>query len=110
MVSVGGVGKPSPIASYTEVLVCTWPLVPKTSPVFSVNRLSAMLLAELPLNRLFAFTALKVKLLLVSRWPLDTIPWLPRPSLLPEPDKKSALVPGARIASCVKLPVPSGTD
>src|SRR4029077_17562925 len=69
-----------------------------------------MLLVELPLKRLFAFTELKLKLLLVSRWPLATIPWLPNPSLLPDPERKSALTPGARMANWVKLPVPSGTS
>ena len=37
-----------------------------------------------------------MKLLLVSRWPLAKISWLPRPALVPEPLRKSALTPGAR--------------
>ena len=70
--------------------------------------MSATPLDDLPLKRLLVCTPLTTKLLLVSRWPLAKMFWLPRPALVPEPVRKSALTPGLRRASCVKLPVPSG--
>src|SRR5260370_20209962 len=102
---------PSPIELYTEVLV--WLVVPAddevpNAAVLAVNRVDATWLVLLPLNRLFTERPFTEKLLLVSRWPFAQIAWLPSPALVPEVFRKSALTPGARIASCVKLPVPRG--
>src|SRR5215472_6445181 len=69
-VSTGGVGRPWPIASYTEVLVATKPAVFDPCPVFSVKRLDDTWLPDLPLNRLLALIPLSTKLLEESRWPL----------------------------------------
>ena len=46
------------------------PLLWKDSPVLRTARLAATELDELPLKRLLAITLLKVKVLLVERWPL----------------------------------------
>ena len=62
----------------------------------------------LPLNKFLASTPFSRKLLLVSRWPLAQIGWLPKPPLGPVPPGSSALTPGERIATPVKLPVGSG--
>src|SRR5260370_28582071 len=109
IVSGGGVAMPWPIWLYTEGVV--WLVVlfaaPK-APVLAVNRLEATWLVLLPLNRLFVVKPFNEKLLLVSRWPLAQIDWLPRPAFVLDVFRKSALTPGAWIANWVKLPVPSG--
>ena len=72
-------------------------------------RAEATWLVLLPLNRLLASTPFSRKLLLVSRWPLAQMGWLPRPLLAPVPPGSSAFTPGERMARPVKLPVGSGT-
>ena len=110
MVSGAGVGSAWPMAPYTEVLVCDDPPTPKFSPVFRMKRFSPTWLVEFPLKRLLVLIPFMEKLLLVSRCPLATIAWLPKPVLAPPPPRKSAFTPGDMIASCVKLPVPSGVS
>ena len=61
---------PCPIASNTDVFVRTWLAAPNCSLVFSTKRLSPIELEDSPLKRLVEVTELKLKLLLVSRWPL----------------------------------------
>ncbi len=78
--------------------------------MFKVNLEDSTWLVVLPLNTLSALTPLIERLLLVSRWPFTQMAWLPKPALLPEVLMKSALKPGLKIASCVKLPVPRGVS
>src|ERR1700744_5671578 len=80
------------------------------TPVLGDTRDEATWLVLLPLNKLLASTPFSRKLLLVSRSPLAQIGALPRPELTPVPPGNSALTPGVRIASPVKLPVGSGID
>src|ERR1022692_461364 len=80
------------------------------TPVLLTMRADATWLVLLPLNRLLASTPFKRKVLLVSRWPLAQMGWLPKPLLAPVPLDSSAFTPGERMASPVKLPVGSGTD
>ena len=78
------------------------------TPVLFTMRAEATWLVLLPLNRLLASTPFSRKLLLVSRWPLAQIGWLPRPALAPVPAGNSAFTPADKMASPVKLPVGSG--
>ena len=80
------------------------------TPVLFTMRAEATWLVLLPLNKLLASTPFSRKLLLVSRWPLAQIGWFPKPLLAPVPPDSSALTPGERIASPVKLPVGRGTS
>src|ERR1700721_1905703 len=77
-------------------------------PVLGLTRYDATWLVLLPLNRLLASTPFSRKLLLVSRSPLAQIGALPRPELTPDPSGISALTPGVKIATPVKLPVGNG--
>src|SRR5271154_7176225 len=78
------------------------------TPVLLTMRADATWLVLLPLNKLLASTPFSRKLLLVSRSPLAQIGALPRPELTPVPPGNSALTPGARMATPVKLPVGNG--
>src|SRR5580700_2495267 len=112
MVSGAGVGSAWPIARYTDAVLwigAALVLAALATPVLFTMRAEATWLVLLPLNKLLASTPLSRKLLLVSRCPLAQIGWLPRPLLAPVPPESSALTPGARMASPVKLPVDSGT-
>src|SRR5271169_3981630 len=80
------------------------------TPVLFTTRAEATWLVLLPLNRLLASTPFRRKVLLVSRWPLAQMGWLPSPLLTPVPLASSALTPGERIARPVKLPVGRGMD
>src|SRR5580704_10535157 len=116
MVSAGGVGIAWPMARYGDAVVCSGDaevlerLAAPPSPVLFTTRADATELVLLPLKRLLASTPFNWNVLLVSRWPLAQIGWLPRPVLTPEPAASSALTPGERIARPVKLPVGNGTD
>ena len=79
------------------------------TPVLLMTRHDGTWLVLLPLKRLLASTPFNEKLLLVSRWPLAQMGALPRPELAPVPPESSALTPGDRMATPVKLPVASGT-
>ena len=83
---------------------------PSLRPVLLTIRAEATWLVLLPLKMLLASTPFNRKLLLVSRWPLAQIGWLPKPALAPLPLGSSALTPGERMASPVKLPVGKGMD
>src|ERR1700678_3744321 len=78
------------------------------TPVLGETRDEATWLVLLPLNRVLASTPFSRKLLLVSRSPFAQIGALPRPELTPVPPGSSALTPGERMATPVKLPVGSG--
>src|SRR5580704_17968460 len=80
------------------------------TPVELMTRAEPTALVLLPLKRLLASTPFSEKLLLVSRWPLAQIGRLPRPALAPVPGESSALTPGERMATPVKLPVGRGID
>src|SRR5260370_4347273 len=111
MVSGGGLGRAWPIAPYTEVLVTISPLglLPfPFSPMLTATRLDVTWLVDLPLKMLLVLTPLREKLLLVSRWPLAQMAWLPKPAFVPAVFRRSAFTPGLRIAAWGKLPVPSG--
>src|SRR6202051_1905922 len=82
------------------------PVLP--TPVLGPTREEATWLVLLPLNRLLASTPFSRKLLLVSRSPLAQMGALPRPELTPVPPGSSALTPGVRMATPVKLPVGNG--
>src|SRR5271154_4125746 len=100
------------MARYTDAVLCMGAallLAAPLTPVLFTTRAEATWLVLLPLNRLLASTPFKRKLLLVSRWPFAQIGWLPSPLFAPVPPGNSALIPGERIASPVKLPVGSGT-
>jgi hypothetical protein len=79
------------------------------TPVELMTRAEGTWLVLLPLNRLLASTPFSEKLLLVSRCPLAQIGALPSPLFEPVPPDSSALTPGERIATPVKLPVARGT-
>src|SRR5690348_14899720 len=89
-------------------LVLDTPAAPP-SPVALTTRPEDTELVLLPLNRLLASTPFRRKVLLVSRWPLVQMGWLPKPLLTPVPLESSALTPGERMARPVKLPVGRGT-
>src|SRR5271154_2191965 len=111
MVSGEGVGKDWPTARYGDAVLCTTPPLPLAAPLTPVlftMRAEATWLVLLPLNKFFASTPFNKKVLLVSRWPLAQMGWLPRPALAPVPAGSSALTPGERMARPVKLPVGSG--
>src|ERR1700760_2781580 len=80
------------------------------TPVLLITRADGTWLVLLPLKRLLASTPFSEKLLLVSRCPLAQIGALPNPLFDPVPPESSALTPGERIATPVKLPVASGTE
>src|SRR5277367_3875441 len=77
-------------------------------PVLLMTRAELTWLVLLPLNRLVASTPFSEKLLLVSRCPFAQMGALPRPLLAPVPPGSSALTPGERMATPVKLPVGRG--
>src|ERR1700730_15469203 len=84
------------------------PVLP--TPVLGPTRDEATWLVLLPLNRVLPSTPLSRKLLLVSRSPLAQMGALPKPALTPVPPGNSALTPGDRMATPVKLPVGNGMD
>src|SRR5580658_10104951 len=84
------------------------PVLP--TPVLLTTRALATWLVLLPLKRLLPSTPLSRKLLEVSRWPLAQMGALPRPELAPVPPGSSALTPGERMATPVKLPVGRGIE
>src|ERR1700744_2742517 len=92
-----------------ELLGTTPPAALLACPVLLTMRKDSTWLVLFPLKRLLASTPLMRKALEVSRWPLAQIGALPSPLLLPVPPESSALTPGERMASPVKLPVGSGT-
>ena len=85
MASTGGVGSAWPIAAYTEVLVWICPPGAEVLSGVETKRFSPTWLVELPLKRLLVLMPFSEKLLLVSRWPLAKMAWLPSPALLPAP-------------------------
>src|SRR5580704_19379361 len=110
-VSGGGVGSDSPTARYTDAVLCTGSelrLDAPLTPVLFTIRAEATWLVLLPLKRLLPSTPLSMKLLLVSRCPLAQIGAFPKPEFAPAPPDNSALTPGVRIATPVKLPVDDG--
>src|SRR5215469_13980089 len=113
-VSGAGVGSALPIERYTEDALGSTPalVVPLEAlpPVLFTTREDVTWLVLLPLKRLLASTPLSRKLFDVSRWPLAQIGALPRPLLEPVPPGSSALTPGERMASPVKLPVGNGIE
>src|SRR5271165_4750022 len=100
---------------YGDAVVCSGSavvlerLAAPPMPVLFTIRAEATELVLLPLNKLLASTPFIMKVLLVSRWPLAQMGWLPNPLLTPAPPLSSAFTPGERIARPVKLPVGSGT-
>ena len=64
------------------------------TPVLFTTRAEATWLVLLPLNRFLASTPFSRNVLLVSRWPLAQIGWLPKPALAPVPLGSSAFTPG----------------
>src|SRR5271166_530907 len=97
-VSGAGVDMLLPTETYTDVFEFTpVPSLTVPAPVLVRNLDSPTVLVDLPLNRLLLSRPFTEKLLLVSRWPFAQIAWLPRPPLLPDPVRKSALMPGLRI-------------
>ena len=104
------------MASKTEVLV-VGDGAKNLARVRKRNGYSAMLLVEFPLNRLFALTPLKVNMFAPGH---DSL--IAQAFIGSEPDRKSALTPGARMArlpraegrarsvvgpSCSRWPYPS---
>src|SRR5580704_3645982 len=107
--SGAGVGIALPIDKYTEAADTITPAPPPPAePVLLITRAEFTWLVLLPLNRLLPSTPFSEKLLLVSRSPLAQMGALPRPELTPVPPGSSALTPGVRMATPVKLPVGSG--
>ena len=78
------------------------------TPVELMTRAELTWEVLLPLKRLLASTPLSRKEFEVSRWPLAQMGALPRPEFEPVPPESSALTPGERMATPVKLPVGSG--
>src|SRR6202795_1816081 len=111
MVSGAGVGSAWPMARYGEAVLCitaALELAAPLTPVLFTIRAEATWLVLLPLKRLLPSTPLSRKLLLVPGWPLAQRGELPRPALAPLPPESSALTPGVRMATPVKLPVERG--
>src|SRR6202163_1547954 len=112
-VSGAGVGSAWPMARYGDAelwITLAVVLEAPATPVLLTTRADATELVVLPLNRLLASTPLSRKVLLVSRWPLAQIGWMPSPAFAAEPAGSAALTPGERMARPVKLPVGSGTS
>ena len=91
------------------MLAACWCAAPAT-PVLFTTRAEATWLVLLPLNKLLASTPFSKKSIAGVALAIGPDRLLPRPALAPVPLGSSALTPGERIASPVKLPVGRGID
>ena len=76
--------------------------------MLKLYRCDASPLELMPLKMLVTSVPFTWKVLLVARCPFAQMFWLPSPAFVSIPLSSSAFTPGARTASCVKLPVASG--